>query len=371
MKRKAPDKELFVIFFFAFLSNLIFINLLGHLSETQHKRIYTNVESLRTEIRNIPVGISKETKIDLNKDNVSDYLIYTYAGEEIDLLVLLSDQQVYVLQDIPGGEEYELFLSTKGRFILRIGHAPIPGFGNNEPGDYCNYDHYEFSGNKAILVNENYPSLYKKMIDIYQTRTEEIKKHENDREYDFIFGGKIKKYNEFVKRALGIIHNAHDDYSEFSRAQEDVQYLIGRYFPDFGLLGDNDLNTRTKVYYDKHIVNFSPFLVAKDINADALLDYGLLLKEKSRQDNQVLFVIAVQKDNGQFDIVYESKYDNSDKDLFIVPITPWKFGWYKIDLKSPAFGLCCFKKPTGTIYWWDEQKGKISESAGEEILCCR
>jgi hypothetical protein len=186
--------------------------------EEEGRKIYSDVASFKA---GFDIGIT-ERNIDINNDGNMDVLLFSYAGEETILYLLVKELDHFVYIGIPAGESYDI-LENPRYCEIKIGFGTFPTFSDIHgpgPDKYYWYDFYQVIGVTLTNTNSRHRDFYKDMKKLYEKRIgeleEEIKRLEKEKSekgsdvsvLDLFAQFKrdhIQRYREFIKKALIII----------------------------------------------------------------------------------------------------------------------------------------------------------------------
>lgn len=182
----------------------------------EKRKIYPDLQSFKKALY---IGVMEEKNIDINNDGKLDYVVYSSGGEGTYVDVLLTDEKGLVHLHVPEAETYQI-IGNPGHYELQVGFGTFPQFGDIHGSDrYLWYDFYEVIGTSFVIQNSKHPEVYKKMVETYRFRIEELekeieqlKKHKlaNEQEansYEIIIQLRrdhIAKYQEFIDKATEI-----------------------------------------------------------------------------------------------------------------------------------------------------------------------
>jgi len=359
--------------FFLFIPTILFVTISLLSGCRNNEEAYSSIAAYKDDLKG-KIGIAYEKSIDINNDGRLEQIMVLYGGEEVFIDILIPARNRLACLSLPQAEEYEIFVSPEKRYVLRIGHSTFQQFGDVHSSDcYPWSDFFEIRGRRLEDVSRKYADYYERMINIYRTRKEEIEEIVKTMDQDDVFRqldiDQAKRYGEFMTRAQELIKERCTGYADMTKGPENLSSLINEHFPGHVLSEVGDLSAKARSYYEHHVMNFDPFLIARDFDGNGLNDLAMLLKQKDGAAKEKVFVVLMQFGLAHYEMAFRSTLENDNDDLFLIPVPSWQaLGWEAL-FRNPAVVACTFEDASGIAVVWNEQFIRFDEKMVSDILC--
>ena len=145
----------------------------------------------------------------------------------------------------------------------------------------------------------------------------------------------------------------------------EVEKIVTRYFPNYMIRDKSELSNYAEVYFMDRYKNCNPSITEGDMDGNGLIDYALILR--NRVDNKIVFVILIQNDKNNFQILYQKDLGSSGSEIFLRVIEPgekisqtesFDIPKKETTLENTGVELIVFEA-AAIAYYWDKMSKSI------------